>query len=332
MERFFTFYLPKYFPYRNNNNGCKDHADALSNSYKEAANLIDAAAAAIASVKQNPRPNFFSRKDRWDWDRKAQAMLSMFGVKVSSKGGPLPESRSDFDFVEDAYLQQDEVWHGQRPPGRGGGGGGGYPGLYCGTDGWKFLKPEDDDPYSPGKKISDKLTFDKDTMQLPDGVWVFDFNYLILRGATSTDHTMCRDGVYAETLAPRSFITWCNLGFARLGLSIDPKAVKEFDRLDDTPRKSMSQTWVHELAHFYGSYPDGQGLPDRPAVDKDGNPALDKEGRPVKTYGIPLIFNLAKKDAVQGARTADAYGWFAVAMYLSDWNWSQGFAHKLSVF
>lgn len=58
---------------------------------------------------------------------------------------------------------------------------------------------------------------------------------------------MCGQRVFAETWAAASLITWCDLGFMSLTLSIDPKAVKEYQKLDDPSRKSMSQTWVHEL-------------------------------------------------------------------------------------
>lgn len=30
------------------------------------------------------------------------------------------------------------------------------PALYCNTDGWKFLENNADDPFYPGKKLSDK--------------------------------------------------------------------------------------------------------------------------------------------------------------------------------
>lgn len=31
------------------------------------------------------------------------------------------------------------------------------PGLYCGTSGWKHIKPEEDDPLIAGKKLKDRI-------------------------------------------------------------------------------------------------------------------------------------------------------------------------------
>nr|POF26408.1 hypothetical protein CFP56_22557 [Quercus suber] len=61
-------------------------------------------------------------------------------------------------------------------------------------------------------------------------------------------------------------------------------------------------------AHFYGNLGKGE-LPDQPAVDESGR-HIDGQ----KTYGVALVLNLAMHDMLAATHTADAYGWFAVAM------------------
>ncbi|KAK4498017.1 hypothetical protein PRZ48_010673 [Zasmidium cellare] len=228
----------------------------------------------------------------------------MFGIKISSKGGPEPESQTDFKYVEGIFNEMkfgmdNDATTGSR-----------NPGLYCNTDGWKFYENNAADPWRPAEKISDR----KRKQIFPRGAWGFNYNLVMFPDSTSETHGMCKDGVHAETVAPSSFITWCNYGFAVLALSLQPNAVKQWDYLSDPSRETMSLTWVHEFAHFYGSYSETNGLPDKPAVDENGNAIFGEGGVPVKTYGAPYVINLAKKSPRDATHTADAYAWFAVAM------------------
>lgn len=106
LYKFFTTPVTRYMPGTNEGGGCKDHVADLENSYKEASavwlrvpvdasgadqgdQMIDAAVAALATVKQNPRPKFFKPKDRWNWDRQAQAVT----CKRHRRSPVLPDHR-----------------------------------------------------------------------------------------------------------------------------------------------------------------------------------------------------------------------------------------------
>ncbi|KAI1780816.1 hypothetical protein F4818DRAFT_436013 [Hypoxylon cercidicola] len=302
-------FFSRYWPNRDTDNGCKAHAKDLDDSYKEASKLIDAAVDAIAYLKTNKKPGALKLKDRWNWDRQAQAMLSMFGIKISSKnGGPLDESRDNFEFVEKIFGQmQDGMKHDQlsmRAP----------PGLYCGVKAWKYYKPDASNPLDPTKKISDEKLFDGKP-RWPRGYWYFNGNRVMNPDQTPEKHNFCGDNVYAFTIAQLTIITFCDYIWESNNVvkTLNVDMVKEYDHLMAKERNSLSVTWVHELAHFYGSYPNG-GLPDQPAVDQNGKQVKDSKGNPVKTYGTMYVLNLAKADADRASRTADAFALFALAM------------------
>lgn len=72
-------------------------------------------------------------------------------------------------------------------------------------------------------------------------------------------------------------------------------------------------------AHFDGSWIGigglQGGLPDWPARKPDGTLVkLDEDGRQELTYVIGDLLNLVKVRPYEPAKTAYAYGWFAVAM------------------
>ncbi|XXG97381.1 hypothetical protein Hte_003681 [Hypoxylon texense] len=297
-------FFSRYWPGKDTDNGCKGHAQDLQDSYKEASKLtdmelIDAAVDAIAYLKANKKPGALKLKDRWNWDRQAKAMLY---------GGPMDESKDNFDFVERIFGQMQDGMKNDMASMRG------PAGLYCGVKAWKYYKPDDTSPLDPTKKISDEKLFDGKP-RWPQGYWYFNGNRLMTSDQTPQNHNLCPERVYAFTIAPQTIITFCDYIWESDNVvkSLNVDAAKEFDHLVAKERNSLSVTWVHELAHFYGSYPSG-GLPDQPAVDESGKPVKDDKGKPVKTYGIMYVLNLAKADADKASRTADAFALFALAM------------------
>ncbi|CZT20285.1 uncharacterized protein RCC_06143 [Ramularia collo-cygni] len=333
LEAFFTggpqgLGVRRYWPYRSDQNGCKDHVADLESSYKEASELIDAAFDAIASLKE-ARPGILSVSQRRDWNRKAQTMASMFGVKIDKKGGPVAEKESvdGFQYVEGIFNQMKEGMDDDQPKGAAISG---TPyrtprdaGLYCGVDGWRYYGPNDNDPARPGQLISDHKN-----PSYPDGAWYFYHNYMLLEGMTPTKHGLCGPNMYAFAIAHLNLITFCDFAWSSLAKKIDPKEVKHTDILDQQSRNSLSSVWVHELAHFYGTYKASieDALTDHEAVDGDGKVQIGPDGLSKKTYGVAYVMNLAKKSTRLATHTADAYSMFAVAMYLPKWNWSKGFA------
>ncbi|KAI0384766.1 hypothetical protein F5Y04DRAFT_247761 [Hypomontagnella monticulosa] len=314
-----------YWPNRDTDHGCKAHNDDLKASYKEAAKLIDSAVQAISYLKSTPRPFIFRLKDKWNWDRQAHSMLSYFGIEISKDGGPLPASKNNFDYVEMIFNQmqygmQTDSLQIFRPP----------PSLYCGADSWKYYGPEDQDPQDPTRKINEIMS-GSGIPKWPNGFWYFKSNRIMSPQQTPDYNAFCGERVAAFTLAGLSVITFCDWAFTSTVKLLDLSAAKVSDPLLSPERQSLSYLWVHELAHFYGNYPNAGSLPDQPAVDTNGNPLTDSSGKQRVTYGVSQVLNLAKNNANAASRTAEAYALFSLAMYHSQFDWALGSAQPFGI-
>ncbi|KAF4550007.1 Hypothetical protein D9617_19g103120 [Elsinoe fawcettii] len=274
--------------------------------------MIDAAAAAVANLKSNPRPSPLRPNDRTLWTRQAQTMLSFFGIKIDKTGGPTEDSRNNLDYVENIFSQlKAGMDTDEHPDYR-------RPALYCGLDGWRYYRPDERDPVLQYLPIGQRVDQAGQPI-FPNGAWYFNTKYLKFQPT-------CGPNMLAWTAGWIDVITFCDYSFRTQPVIIDSTAANpdRYAWLNDRAgtRNAMSVSWVHELAHFYGTHRAPE-LIDYPAVNSEGVP-IDGE----KTYGVGSVMNLAKHDPNSASRTADAYAWFATAMFLSKWNWSQGFAER----
>ncbi|KAI0181662.1 hypothetical protein GGR52DRAFT_525598 [Hypoxylon sp. FL1284] len=300
-------------------NGCKDRHQKLSNSWREAARMINKANDAIKYLKDSPKPGLKDKKGRWDWNRRARTMKSFFAIDISSKGGPETNSLQSFEFVERIFGEMKDGMDNDRPstprP---------DPTLLCGDKGWTYYPPDKDYPSKPGTKTGD-IKNDDGKVVWPRGMWWFQGRVMMLPSQTPTNRDFCTGKNLAFTIASISMITFCEEAWGRQGVDdfVDPKKVQKNNPLYDTPRQTAATIWIHELAHFYGQYPRGNELPDQQLYGGDHKPV---EGH--LTYGVIGVMNLAIVKPELAAHTAEAYNMFALAMSLPDWDWSTGEAKE----
>ena len=151
----------------------------------------------------------------------------------------------------------------------------------------------------------------------------------------------CKSNTGAFTIRNFQSITWCPGSFSGFSnghkylknidsIQQNQKQIKKFDPLKNY--ESLASTWVHEWTHLQS------GTADQPAYDAKSNPIAGE-----KTYGFFSCVNLARKKVTSNAgpndpasqsgkslaiANADSYAYFAMAMYLDKWDWSDGFAQN----
>ena len=133
---------------------------------------------------------------------------------------------------------------------------------------------------------------------------------------------LCSSGTGAFTIYRYQSITWCPASFDGFGnghkyltsigaIKNDQNQIKKNDQLKNY--ESLAGVWVHEWTHLQSQ------TNDEPAYHLDGSPVPNG-----KSYGFYLCATLAKKSKSQAVTNADTYAYFAMAMYLDAWDWSEG--------
>lgn len=135
----------------------------------------------------------------------------------------------------------------------------------------------------------------------------------------------------AFTISAFQSIIWCPNVFTEFSnghkylISIgdikkNQKQIAKFDPLKKY--ESLASVWVHEWTHLQSE------TADQPQYDSDSNLVPN-----AKSYGFFACVNLARKkangpDSQSGKQlaiaNADIYAYFAMAMYLDEWDWSGG--------
>ena len=139
------------------------------------------------------------------------------------------------------------------------------------------------------------------------------------------EEIFCKPSVGAFTIEVFQSITWCPNAFSGFsngfkyvtsigGIKADQKQIKKDDPLNKY--ESLASVWLHEWTHLHSS------TDDQPAYDKSGNSISGK------SYGFFNCVNLARKGQSLAVANADTFAYFAMAMYLESWDWSNGFAEN----
>ena len=135
---------------------------------------------------------------------------------------------------------------------------------------------------------------------------------------------LCNPKKGAFTVRNNRWITWCPSSFTGLpngdrylesinDIKNNQNIIKKDDLLKDY--ESLASVWVHKLSHLMAN------TFDQPSYDENGNPVPDQ-----RTYGYFEGVYLARKDKNLAKKNADSLTYFAMAMYLNDWDWSMGIA------
>ena len=152
------------------------------------------------------------------------------------------------------------------------------------------------------------------------------FNFFRSEKAGETrGEIFCGPGVGAFTIRVFQSITWCPNAFSGFsnghkyvtsigGIKADQKQIKKDDPLKNY--ESLASVWLHEWTHLHSS------TADQPAYDKSGTSIAGK------SYGFFNCVNLARKGQSLAVTNADTFAYFAMAMYLESWDWSNGFAEN----
>ncbi|KAI9724266.1 MAG: hypothetical protein M1828_003690 [Chrysothrix sp. TS-e1954] len=291
--------------------GCGTHAADLQNAWTEALELVDSALAFIHSV-QEPQPKRLKkilpggRAKRRIWDRNAALITTMFGVRISEKGGAVPEHVDYLKFIDNIFTDMQRGFNeGSEFLGK-------TPHMYCGINGWKYYKVTDPDPYDRSKKI-----YQVTSESTPDkGIWIRDHIYFEFGSKYKID--ICANpSTLAQTTTDIPALTWCNhVWESNVAKKVQHNDVQVGVDLDLRSLNSIGVTFVHELAHLYGWHR-GQLIRDFPAVKPNGEADPGK-----KTYGVGPTLNLAKNRIELASHTADAFALFALGSYLNEWDWS----------
>ena len=115
--------------------------------------------------------------------------------------------------------------------------------LFCGDDGWLWVKKDEFDPRYPNTGMRIRHTF----LGEP-GAWCFlDKICMLNQVQTETDKDFCDSDTLALTDAKLGFITVCPRLFNKIKKKIDSTIIQRGTRLDSRKLEVYSHTLVHEL-------------------------------------------------------------------------------------
>lgn len=228
--------------------------------------------------------------------------------------------------------------------------------LYCGDDYIIHFNPTDDDPWYPGegRKVAKEPSKQSSCLILKVGLtrlelaeyggWYDGSNWLPSKKMNEQrSELFCGEDTNAFTLPQFRSITWCPLAFLGYygdshGLKPSTTFIKQKQNRIKSHEQlsnyySLASVWIHEWTHLQS------GTRDQPAYDADSNIIVNED-----SYGYYYCANLARKianpanpgDDPNGPDTqsgkslaianADNYAYFALAMYLNEWDWGEGIA------
>ncbi|KAL9093829.1 MAG: hypothetical protein Q9165_003752 [Trypethelium subeluteriae] len=318
----------------------------LQAGYREAADAANMADKAISDL-QVKRPPVIQIGKRKDWDRKAAMFTAMFGLAPDPQKGLDPSDPN----VQRARRHYQTQFTDSRAPAQGSSAVHGSHWLFC-TDQWLSQWVEPDDPVPEGDTVNYKPGQTppkfKDTSSYPLGAWFAGVGSQFKPAQqywsfskTTPRVRPCNTAAGSQTIAftlPKletGIVTFCDHGLSKFtaSLSDQKKKVKRFDsivKLDTTAGE-----WSHELGHLLDDV-DGVYLDDLQAVDEKGQDKVDGTGKPILIYewydcvtackGTTTMAGHNYPNLPRSFATAQTFTFFAVAMYLDNWNWYEGWA------
>ncbi|KAL2039799.1 hypothetical protein N7G274_007658 [Stereocaulon virgatum] len=300
-------------------NGGKGNCDSelsdLRTSYTEGLAMTQAAIDAIDAIKSGKSSNWVPTSKN---NRKAKMLQALFNIKAASlfksissaDSAALDKVRGVYSAAIDDANMNFEGLHW----------------LYCNDDYLTHYNPEDEDPRAFGDNKPKVGEIENGRLKEFGGWYDGSFQFFKSKKAGETRAELfCGPGVGAFTIRTFQSITWCPNAFSGFsnghkyvtsigGIKADQKQIKKDDPLKNY--ESLASVWLHEWTHLQSS------TADQPAYDSSGNSISGK------SYGFFNCVNLARKGQSLAVANADTFAYFAMAMYLESWDWSNGFAEN----
>ncbi|KAI9840686.1 MAG: hypothetical protein M1837_001362 [Sclerophora amabilis] len=303
---------------------CAPYKSDLETAYNEHAAMVDSALKAIDAVAR-PRPGLLKQNDRRAWNRYAEMLAAMFGIKAGREEKDKGIKNGDIDTVRSLYQSMADAANNKPNPAISLL----IHSLHCGTSSITYVAPDDIAPgANPDKKTLKELR--PGGKEYTYGAFYFqDAKFLEIqevdKDRTDPAEYFCPQGPLAFTIKAIAVVVFCDAGLTT-GVKSVAAAKPQIKMLDPYMKwdQSIANTWVHEMAHMYGP----GNLPDQQAVDERGAKLWIDEANnvPKKTYGFQSCVNLAKFFQPLALNTADTYSIFATTMYFDNFNWKLGFA------
>ncbi|KAF2491593.1 hypothetical protein BU16DRAFT_542698 [Lophium mytilinum] len=324
--------------------GCRDHKARLTTAWKDACDAISAANDAInfmrsAANTETEKPANWAQEQL----RINPMSAAMFGSRFDDRG--VFDSMTRLSVIDTNLFSLMHACDGSI----------GKWSIYCTDADWEWLKETREDPEQPGKKISETQS----TMCGSGGVWYSknrvgtESHYREgpppkkVLGVSSKKGPICGfDKDYmAETDMSLGIITLCKAGLDQV---VDIKAQEIYadkkkpfssqtksSDLDKTG--GMAITLIHEMLHMVGALKDqaiyddaGNKITQRVTMWNTKTNKYEETNTDVLAYGYANCVDLAKRKPDLAPRNPDSFSFFAIAMYLKDWDWSHGYAQRLA--